>query len=63
MNRKVIGLALIVVGIALAVWGYDIYDSAGSQISRALDGGSPAKAWIGMLGGALCVVAGIVRLR
>ena len=54
---------LVVVGIALAIWGYDVYDSAGSQISRALDGGSPAKPWIGMIGGAVCVVLGIVRLK
>lgn len=49
MNNKLIGVALLVVGIALALWGYTIYDSAGSQISRAITGEVPVKAWVGMI--------------
>ena len=63
MNRKIIGIALIIVGTALALWGYDVYDSAGSQVTRAIGGDSPIEAWLGMAGGAILVVAGVFRLK
>lgn len=63
MNNKIIGIILIVVGVALAAWGYNIYDSAGSQVSRALSGDVPVEAWAGMVGGAICVVLGIFRVK
>jgi len=63
MINKYIGIILIIVGVALALWGYDIYDSAGSQITRALSGDAPTKAWAGMVGGVICVAVGIYRLK
>ena len=63
MNNKIIGIALIVVGVALAAWGYNIYDSAGSQVSRALSGDAPIEAWAGMVGGAICIVFGILKVK
>lgn len=63
MNRRLVGIALIAVGVALTVWGYGVYDSAGSQISRALDGSAPMRAWVGMVVGVVCVGAGILRLK
>ena len=63
MNKKIIGIAFIVVGIALAVWGYNIYDSAGSQVSRALSGDAPIEAWAGMVGGVMCIVFGIFKVK
>lgn len=63
MNNKLIGIVLIVIGVALAAWGYNIYDSAGSQVSRALSGDTPIEAWAGMVGGAICIVSGISKAR
>lgn len=63
MNKKIIGIVLIVIGVALAAWGYNIYDSAGSQVSRALSGDAPLEAWAGMLGGAICIVLGISKVK
>lgn len=63
MNKKLIGIILIVAGVALAIWGYDVYDSAGSQISRAFSGDTPIEAWIGMVGGGLCIILGIRQLK
>ena len=63
MNNKNIGIILIVVGIVLAYWGYNIYDSAGSQVSRALSGEAPIKAWVGMVGGAVCAAIGIYKVK
>ena len=63
MNRKVIGIILIIVGVALVAWGYNIYDSAGSQLTRALSGDTPIEAWLGIIGGAIAVVIGIKRIK
>ena len=63
MNNKIIAVVLIIVGVALAYWGYNVYDSASSQFSRAFSGDSPVKAWGGMIGGVVCVLLGISRLK
>jgi uncharacterized membrane protein YidH (DUF202 family) len=63
MNNKIIGIILIVIGSAAAVWGYNIYDAAGSQVSRALSGDTPIEAWAGMIVGAICVLVGITKLK
>ena len=63
MSNKYIGIVLIVVGVALAVWGYNSYDSVGSQISRTFSGDAPIEAWVGMVGGAICVVIGILKVK
>ena len=63
MNSKYIAIILIIIGVALALWGQDIYDSAGSQITRALSGDAPTKAWIGMVGGAICVAIGVYKVK
>ena len=51
MNKKIIGIILIIAGVALVAWGYNIYDSAGSQVTRVLNGDTPIEAWAGMVGG------------
>jgi uncharacterized membrane protein YidH (DUF202 family) len=63
MNNKIIGIILVIAGAALAVWGYNIYDAASSQVTRALSGETPVEAWIGMVGGSVCVFVGLTRLK
>lgn len=63
MNNKIIGIVLIIVGSALAMWGYNIYDSGSSQLSRALSGDTPIEAWGGLVGGVITVLLGITRLK
>lgn len=63
MNNKIIGIVLIIIGVALAMWGYNIYDSAGSQLGRAFNGETPIEAWAGMVGGAICLAIGVYRLK
>lgn len=63
MNNKMIGILLIIIGVALALWGYEIYDSASSQVTRALSGETPVKAWAGMIVGAVSVVVGIYKIK
>ena len=63
MTNKIIAIAPIGIGIALAIWGYDAYDSARSQVTRALNGETPMEAWLGFIGGAVCILVGITRLK
>lgn len=63
MSNKIIGVALIIVGVGLVAWGYNIYDSFGSQVSRTLSGDAPIEAWAGMVGGAICIIIGIFKLK
>ena len=63
MSKKNIGIILIIVGVALAFWGYNIFDSAGSQVSRALTGDAPVKAWVGMIGGVICIALGVLKVK
>ncbi|WP_417597509.1 DUF3185 family protein [Oceanospirillum sp.] len=62
-NGKIIGIALIIIGVALAFWGYDVYDSASSQLTRAVSGDTPVEAYAGMAGGLLCVLIGIMKVK
>lgn len=63
MKKTHLGIILIIVGVALAYWGYEVYDSAGSQISRAFSGDAPIEAWAGMIIGVICVVIGISKVK
>jgi uncharacterized membrane protein YidH (DUF202 family) len=63
MNNRLIGIVLIVVGVALAAWGYNIYDAAGSQVTRALSGDTPIEAWAGMAGGVIAIFIGLKKLK
>ncbi|WP_210394661.1 DUF3185 family protein [Motiliproteus sediminis] len=63
MKNRTIGIILSVIGVALAVWGYDVYDSASSHVTRALSGDTPIEAWLGMIGGGICIVLGILKIK
>jgi|TARA_B110000211_G_C14089007_1_gene558010 uncharacterized membrane protein YidH (DUF202 family) len=63
MNNKIIGIVLVVVGVALALWGYNIYDSATSQVTRVVSGDTPIEAWGGMVGGVIALLIGISKLK
>jgi uncharacterized membrane protein len=63
MNNKILGIILLVVGVALAAYGYNVYESAGSQLTRALSGDTPIEAWAGMVGGAICILIGILKIK
>lgn len=63
MNNKIVAIVLIVVGVALTLWGYNIYDAASSQVSRALSGDTPMEAWGGMVAGIILMLIGIKKLK
>ncbi|MEO2267559.1 DUF3185 family protein [Pseudoalteromonas sp. YIC-656] len=63
MMGKIIGIILIVVGVALVAWGYNVYDAVEAQLTRSINGETPIEAWIGMVGGAICVAIGVFKLK
>ena len=63
MNNKILGIILIIFGAMLVVWGYNIYDSAGAQITRSITGGVPVQGIVGMLGGFVNIVVGISKIK
>jgi uncharacterized membrane protein YidH (DUF202 family) len=63
MNNKVIGIICIILGIALCVWGYDVYESAGAAFERAFSGDTPIEAWLGLVGGAVLIVVGVFKVK
>lgn len=56
---KVIGLALLVVGLGLAFWGYQLSGSVGSQITRAVTGSATDEVMTFYIGGAVSFVVGV----
>lgn len=63
MNNRILGIVLIIIGVALCVWGYDVYESAGATFERAFSGDTPIEAWLGLIGGAILVVVGLLKVK
>ncbi len=60
--KKIISLALLVGGIILLYFGYDEYNSFGSELDQALGGsGSDQAIWM-IVGGAAAGIAGLAGL-
>lgn len=55
---KVVGLALLVAGIGLAFWGYQLSGSFTSQLSKTVSGSMPDEVMFRYIGGAVCAVVG-----
>ena len=56
---QLISVALMVVGVGLAYWGYDMSGGLDSQLNQALSGSSSDGVMIRYIGGAACFVAGL----
>lgn len=63
MQGKQIGIVLIVIGVALMVWGYNSYDSFSSEVSRTITGETPVEAWIGLVAGGISFLLGLFKLK
>jgi TRAP-type C4-dicarboxylate transport system permease small subunit len=58
MTMKIIGVVLAVLGIGLAIWGYQLSTSVGSQITQAVTGSDTDKVMTLYIAGAVSFVAG-----
>ncbi len=60
---KIIGLALIVLGIGLAVWGFQLSTSIGSEVTQAVTGSDTDKVMTLYIVGAVSLIVGIFLFR
>lgn len=58
-TTKIIGIALVVLGIGLAIWGYQLSGSVESQITQAFTGSDTDKVMTFYITGAVSFVVGI----
>ena len=62
--NKGIGIALLVVGIALITYGFDASDSVSSDVSRTFTGAPTNKTmWLLLGGTASAIVGAVMSLR
>ena len=62
--NKGIGIALLVIGIALVVYGFNASDSVSSGVSRAFTGTPTDKTlWLLLGGGATAIVGAVMTFR
>ena len=58
-NKLLFGIVLLVVGMGLAFWGYQMADSLESQINNFVKGAPTTEVMVLYIGGAVCIVAGL----
>jgi len=58
-TTRMIGIALAVTGIGLAIWGHQLSDSVGSQLTQAVTGSDTDKVMTFYIAGAVSFVVGI----
>ena len=58
-TMKSIGIALMVIGIGLAFWGYQMSGSIGSKITQTITGSHADKVMILYIGGAVSFIIGL----
>ncbi len=58
-TMKIIGIALVVIGVGLGLWGYQLSGSVGSQISQAVTGSDTDKVMTLYIAAAASFVVGI----
>lgn len=58
-TMKIIGIVLVVSGIGLSIWGYQLSGSVGSQITQAVTGSDTEKVMTFYIAGAVSIVVGM----
>lgn len=59
---RIISIVLLITGIGLAVWGYQLSGSFGSQLNNAFNGSPSDKVMMLYIGGAVSFVIGLYLL-
>lgn len=56
---RIIGIVLVVIGIGLAIWGFQLSESVTSEVTQAVTGAEADKVMIYYIGGAISFVVGL----
>lgn len=59
LGVKIVGIALMVIGLGLGYWGYEISGSLGSQLSETMMGSPTDEVMWRYIGGATSFVVGL----
>jgi uncharacterized membrane protein len=59
---KLLGIVLLVLGVGLLYWGFQLSDSLQSELTEVVTGAEPDKVMQFYLGGAISAVAGLFLL-
>jgi hypothetical protein len=62
-RSQLTAIILLVAGIALLIWGSDLYGAFGNKVTRAIDGSVDVKTIVVLAAGAVCTLLGLARLR
>jgi len=62
MNAKTLGIILLVVGVVLLGWGYNVSQSVSSQFSSAFSGSPSDDALVLYIVGGICAALGIFKI-
>ncbi len=62
-TMKIIGIVLVVLGIGLAIWGYQLSGSVGSQLTQAVTGSDPDKVMKFYITGAVSFFVGMYLFK
>lgn len=54
-----IAIVLVVIGAALVIWGYQMSDSIGNEVTKTFTGSSTDAVMYRYIGGAVCLVLGL----
>ena len=64
LNKKLLGIALIVVGVGLLYWGYQKSEGFESQLTSTITGAQPDEVMLMYIAGAVCVaIGGFLNLK
>ena len=58
-KMKIISIALMVIGVGLGYWGYQMSESVGSFLNRAFTGSDTDKVMMFYIGGAVSFIVGL----
>jgi len=61
MNKQ-IGIILLVLGIGLLIWGFNLYGAFSSHVSRVFTGSPTDKTIAVLITGAVCAALGLFQL-
>lgn len=62
MSNKMLGIALLIIGLGLAWWGYQQSESIGSQLAETVTGSPTDKVMMLYIGGAASFVVGLLMV-
>jgi hypothetical protein len=63
VSGNIVGIALVVAGVGLAIWAYQLSGSVGSQVTRTITGSHTDRVMVFYIGGAISFIVGMYLYR